>query len=129
MTTLQIAGVSGVGLGWDKINVKPTGTLTLSSLGNIFVDGTGYTAAVGDTFDLLDWTTLVNNGFSAGTNNRTGGLGGGNLDLPTLTGGLTWNVNNFLTTGAISVTAVPEPSRVILLFLGIGSLLLRRRRA
>ena len=50
----------------------------------------------------------------------------GDLDLPTLTGGLAWDVSAFTSHGIIVV--VPEPGRVAFLFFGLFALILRRRR-
>jgi hypothetical protein len=48
--------------------------------------------AAGNTFDVLDWNTL------SGTFS--------NLQLPILTGGLTWNTSQLYTTGTLSVVGV-----------------------
>ena len=130
---LQLTGsTAGASLAADQINI--TGALTLNSFSNILVNGTGYTAAVGDSFTLLDWSGVVTlNGFSTGTNLRTGANSAGNegnLDLPDITGVGLWQISSMLDAGALTLTivAVPEPTRGLLMLLGGFALLLRRRR-
>jgi autotransporter-associated beta strand protein len=72
--------------------------------------------AIGDVWKLLDWSSL---NITANTATIT-------EDLPTLTGGLSWDTSAFFTSGTLSV--VPEPSRALLTALGLLSLLLRRRQ-
>ncbi|WP_395745663.1 beta strand repeat-containing protein [Prosthecobacter sp.] len=130
---LQITGSTAGGtLASDLINVN--GALTLSSNGNILVNGTGYTAAVGDTFTLLDWSgVLTLNGFSTGSNFRTGANGDGNegnLDLPDITGIGVWQIGSLADAGALtlSIVAVPEPARGVLVMCGCVVMVWRRRR-
>ncbi|OYW71709.1 MAG: hypothetical protein B7Z37_26980 [Verrucomicrobia bacterium 12-59-8] len=130
---LQITGsAAGATLASDLINIS--GTLTLNNFSNILVNGSGYTAAVGDTFALLDWSgVLVTNGFSTGTNLRTGANSDGNegnLDLPDITGLGLWQISSMLDAGALTLTviAVPEPTRGILLLCGLLGMIWRRRR-
>lgn len=130
---LQITGsTAGASLAADQIHI--TGTLTLNNFSNILVDGSGYTAAVGDAFTLLDWSGLVTtNGFSTGTNLRTGANGAGdegNLDLPDITGLGLWQISSLLDAGALTLTviAVPEPARGVLLLCGCVMMVWRRRR-
>jgi hypothetical protein len=87
------------------------GTLRLFNQG-------GFNFNDGDQWVIFDLTTVP------GTNTISTGfvLDTSNLVL----GGLTGNFNN--ATGVFSVTAVPEPSRALLLLAGIGATLLRRRR-
>ncbi|MEZ0275921.1 MAG: autotransporter-associated beta strand repeat-containing protein, partial [Roseimicrobium sp.] len=116
----------------DALQINGTLNATGGNATTLFrVLDNGYlaNAAAGDVFDLLDWTVGVTfTTFSAGTNFRAGGTGGGDLELPTLLGGNTWDVSAFTSHGLLVV--VPEPSKAMLLF---GSLLLmcfyRRRRA
>jgi T5SS/PEP-CTERM-associated repeat protein len=92
---------------FDRLPISGTatldGTLKLSLLG-------GYTPAVGDSFDILDWQT------ESGTFST--------LQLPALTAGNTWDTSKLYTTGTIAV--VPEPSSFALAAIG-GSLWLARR--
>jgi autotransporter-associated beta strand protein len=107
----------------------------LSSGGTLqVVAGTGFSAAFGQIFNLLDWSSLSGGtitpnfgSFSVGTNFRDGS--GDDLDafdLPTLTGGLLWDVSQFTSSGIIVV--VPEPSRALFLLMGLSVGLLRRFR-
>ena len=69
----------------------------------------------GDEFDLFDFTTF--NG------------AGGTFDVSgaPLSDGLTWDTTtNWKTEGKISV--VPEPSRLLLILVGLGGAVLSRRR-
>lgn len=77
----------------------------------------------GDEWTLLDWSLFLGTKMAA-TPTYTGF---GSLDqLPTLAGGLEWNV--FVTNTSLGIRVVPEPSRVLFLMLGFGALFLRRRR-
>lgn len=103
-----------------------SGLLDLSSLspGSLsVVFAAGYAPAVNDTFDLLDWTALTGSGVS--------GLSSGLLSLST-TGfdpSWSWDLSQFTTAGIISITVVPEPSRVLLIAAALVSPGLRRRRS
>ena len=102
----------------DYINV--VGALTLNNKGKITVTNFGsFSPAAGDVYNLFDWSSLVNNGFNSAVT-------GGDINLPTLTGSLAWDTSQFLTHGLVIVT--PEPSRVLLLMLGLLGFGLRRRR-
>lgn len=118
------------GLAGNHDQIKVTGALTLNAGGTInVVAPNGYTPAFGDVFNLLDWGSLTaGTTFNVGTNNRTGGSGGGDLNLPDLSAypGYFWDVSQFLNTGIVVV--VPEPGRVMLFLLGLGGVMLRRRR-
>jgi fibronectin-binding autotransporter adhesin len=132
---LQITGSTATSnLASDKILIG--GALTLNGNSNIVVKGDTYNPTLGDTFVLLDWNTVLDTGntsvFSIGTNNRTGANIGneGNLDLPDLTTyGLTWQILDFSGSGSLTLVVVPEPTRALLLLLGILPLWLRRRRS
>jgi fibronectin-binding autotransporter adhesin len=75
--------------------------------------------AAGDSWHLWTW-----GGISLG--NRQITLS--SLSAPTLPGGLFWDTSQLNTTGNILVAFVPEPSRAVLLLLGLLALLQRRRR-
>jgi autotransporter-associated beta strand protein len=120
----------------DNINI--TGDLSLNGNSNFVVTfDSGYTPTMGDTWHLLDWAgSLTLNGFSTGTNLRTGNnadANEGNLDLPDIGPLGQWSVSQ-LADGSgggalvISIVNVPEPGRAMLLMVGLGSLVLRRRR-
>ena len=121
----------------DYLNI--TGTLKLAdpTAGTVTIANNNYAGVssgsasnIGDYFNLLDWAgalgSTTNGGiFATGTGFINGGQSG-DLILPTLTSGLAWDVSQFATSGIIIV--VPEPSRAILLFLGLTALVTRRRR-
>ncbi len=111
----------------DRVTV--TGSLTLHSGGIISFSnnsGTDYQPEFGDVFNLLDWTTLLPNDYSVGGEFRNGGLLG-DLNLPDLNlSGLLYDTGLFANYGIVVI--VPEPSRALLLLLGLASLVLRRRR-
>jgi hypothetical protein len=90
---------------YDAVHVSGALTLLGGTL-DVILRG-GFTASAGDSFDLLDFSSLSGT-FSV-------------LHLPALGGGLNWDSSNLYTTGALSVQAVPEPATVSLL---LGGLLL-----
>jgi autotransporter-associated beta strand protein len=85
------------------------GTITVQYFG-------GFNPAVGNSFDLFDFSSADTSGFTLSTD----------LVLPALDPGLTWDTSAFFSAGALSV--VPEPSTALLGGLA-GLALLRRRRA
>lgn len=107
----------------------PAGSM-LNFGGNLLVRPEGFTAVNGQIFNLMDWVVVMNTDFSTfniGSNYRTGAEDDATqFDLPQLSGGLLWDVSRFTTSGIIVV--VPEPSRVLLIWVGLLSLLGRRRR-
>ncbi|TLD72181.1 PEP-CTERM sorting domain-containing protein [Phragmitibacter flavus] len=120
---------------YDRINGTSTGD-TISLDGQLSAaepDDSffgGYLPSAGDTWTLLlDWSVIDLANFDIGSNFRTGVDGGseGDFDLPTLTGGLLWDISNFGVNGSISI-AVPEPSRALLLTLGLAVALLSRHK-
>jgi hypothetical protein len=81
-------------------------------------------------FNLFDWVSAMGGSFTTPGMSTTGGIYG-DLDLPSLTGGLYWDVSALSSQGILGVTAnvVPEPSRALLLMMSLLALCLRRRRA
>ncbi len=79
------------GTQYDQLLV--TGQLSLG--GNLNVLLTGLTPAAGQSFDILDWGSLVGT-FSS-------------ISLPTLAGGLAWNTSQLYTTGVLSIASVGLP--------------------
>ncbi|MBN8418414.1 MAG: autotransporter-associated beta strand repeat-containing protein [Verrucomicrobia bacterium] len=121
----------GVGTGQhDLLTFDGAAGTTLTFSGHVVVLPDHFTAQVGEVYNLLDWTALVTadfTGFDAGANFRTGADDDlSQLDLPTLTGGLVWDISRFTTSGVIVV--VPEPGRALLLLLGAMLVCFRRRR-
>lgn len=98
--------------------------------GQLTVRADGFTAEAGQIFNLLDWTSSVGvdfSGFDPGSNYRSGADDDlSQLNLPTLSDGLVWDISRFTTSGVLVV--VPEPGRALLTALGLLPLLLRRRR-
>jgi autotransporter-associated beta strand protein len=84
--------------------------------GSLLVQNNGWTPAVGDMFNLFDWVTAMTGSFDLPGPTTTGGSYG-DIDLPTLSGGLNWDVSAFTSHGIIIVGGVPEPGRMMLLLL------------
>lgn len=112
----------------DKIAFNAAGSggidfsaLAAGSLGVTFVGG--YTPALGNSFDLLDWAALSGSGIT--------GLSANLLNLST-TGfdpSWTWDTSLFTSNGVVSIiTQVPEPCRAVFVGLGTVVALTRRRR-
>ncbi|MCB1208520.1 MAG: autotransporter-associated beta strand repeat-containing protein [Verrucomicrobiales bacterium] len=117
----------------DYINLT-TGGLSLGDRasgafgdGSLLIQSNGWTPAAGDMFNLFDWVTAMTGTFDTPGATTTGGSYG-DLDLPTLSGGLSWDVSALTSHGIIIVGGVPEPGRMMLLFFGLLGLCLRRRR-
>jgi hypothetical protein len=116
----------------DKVIIN--GALTVSAGARIVLASNGYTPSHGDVFNLLDWTSLTGSfnvgGVADGNGNglwRTGAETGTDLDLFELGGAFRWDVSLFNSQGIVVVVA-PEPSRALLLMLGLLGLMIRRRR-
>ena len=109
-TALSLFELGGTGSGqYDR--VTGIGTLTLDGLVNVTLINS-FTPGLGDTFDLFDFSLIDASNFDVNTD----------LALPSLGGGLDWDVSNFLVNGQIAVI-VPEPSGTALLGLGLLSFL------
>jgi autotransporter-associated beta strand protein len=102
----------------DRDFINATGNVALGSGGGtitVFTTG-AFTPVNGQVFNLMDWAGLT------GTFNPTT-----DLTLPDLSNlSLSWDTSAFASHGVI--VSVPEPSRAILLLLGLLGLMLRRRR-
>jgi autotransporter-associated beta strand protein len=117
----------------DQINIG--GSLALDANSNIVVtfdNANPFTQAAGQSWTLMDWVGSLNAaGFNPGANNRTGNNADGNegnLDLPELSSGLFWQVENFSGSGSLTISIVPEPGRALLFVCGLATILFRRRR-
>jgi fibronectin-binding autotransporter adhesin len=110
----QFDRILGVG------NMTLDGTITVAFAGGY----TGSNLVVGNSFDLFDWSTVSAAGFNVGSD----------LVLPDIsTFGLGWDKSHFLDAGSAGgvisvISAVPEPSRVMMLGVALGVGLMRRRR-
>lgn len=102
---------------WSNVIFGGTSTLTIT---------TGLTATsfiAGDSWKIFDWV-----GVAAGSAPVQGTNGFNAVVAPTLDPGFTWDYSSLFSTGTISVIAVPEPSRALLMLLGLLGLMMRRRR-
>lgn len=105
----------------------------LTTTGSLQVIGSSFAPAGGQVFNLLDWSNLVTPNFTGFT--YTGGFLTGNgdegadLDLPDLNSlvtGLYWDFSRFTTSGVVVI--VPEPSRALLIMVGLAGFVTRRNR-
>ncbi|MEZ0273917.1 MAG: PEP-CTERM sorting domain-containing protein, partial [Roseimicrobium sp.] len=129
----SVTGTTG-GAAHDFLNISGQLTLDGTSQIQVLTEGS-YTYVAGDIFDVLDWLSVVGGAFSVGTTTNVGsaqlrnGGSDGDLVLPTLSGGLAWDVQKLLSNGILIVANnVPEPSRALLLLAGLAGALMRRRR-
>jgi uncharacterized protein YjbI with pentapeptide repeats len=86
------------------IPVTLGGTLELT-----FAQDVNPATQVGRTFDVFDWTCVTLTGAFA------------------IASPYAWDTSNLYTTGEVTLTAIPEPSALLLCGFGIAALLLRRR--
>lgn len=100
------------------VNTSGTTVVQISAAGN----NDPYLYTAGMVWDLMDWTTVVNNSSSAYSFEVDSALQ--NILNQQ---GLFLDTSRFWDTGFIAV--IPEPSRVLLLLAGLSGLLIRRRRA
>ena len=110
---------------YDSIKLT-NGTFTLGTTagGTLKLLNNSATLGAGSIFKLLDWTTVGTADSLAGSGSFT--LADLDLSAVALGSGLSWDTSALTTYGVIVV--VPEPSRILLLLLGLSSLLLHRRR-
>ena len=98
--------------GTDYDVLQVSGQVTLAGMVSILLDG--YTPALGDTFQILEFDSLLDDGFSF------------DFSGAPLSGGLQWDTSQFLSSGILQLT--PEPGRAMLLVTGLLILLSRRGR-
>jgi autotransporter-associated beta strand protein len=111
---------------WESANtlslhdhIASTGSSAPVIDGTIKIDSTllnGYVPAYGDVFDLMDWSAVAS----------ISGATSFDFSSVVLGDGLVFNSQLFSSNGIIVV--VPEPSRALLIMLGLLGLMLRRRR-
>ena len=101
--------IGGLGAG-DFDEIVFVGDAALSGHLRVLLTGE-FSPALGDRFDLFNWTDF------------SGGFGP--IDLPRLPGGLEWSTADLYVTGELAV--LPEPATLTLLTLG-GLALVRRRK-
>ena len=125
-----ILGINPGGIS-DKLVFSGTGTLTFSS--NLKIGPDSMNPVAEETFALLDWSGLTGSptfGSQFATSLlRDGSADNGSAwDLPDISGsGYFWDLSMFTTNGTIAIV-VPEPTRCLLLLIGLMTLSFRRRR-
>lgn len=133
--TNLLTSVSGTSTDGGNDRLIVGGAFGLDAASSITVTlGSGAVLGYQDTFDLLDWSgvDIPLSYYDNGDGLRTGGTADNalwNLDLPDLAAfnaGWIWDVSQFGSTGVIAI--VPEPSRAVLMLMGLAGLMLRRRR-
>ena len=142
---LEMAGTLALDLFTIGTAMDPGGSdmLVLGGTGSVYLsDGFGgvgklqvstsldsTTFVVGDNWKLIDWGTLSTTDFFKDLDpTANGGYSTNFIDLPSLNSGLFWDISKLYDLGTITV-AVPEPSRWILLLMGMLALGWRRRRS
>ncbi|MBL8853988.1 MAG: PEP-CTERM sorting domain-containing protein, partial [Planctomycetaceae bacterium] len=109
---MEIGGLAP-GSQYDKL--IDSGLLALNgTLKLILIDG--YNPTAGATFDLIDWNSSI------------GSFANIDFSLAGLDTGLAWDTSALYTTGSVSVTAVPEPSAILLVGSVMAMTVARRRR-
>ncbi len=117
----------------DKLNFIGNGSNTLLFNGSLSVGPSSLIPTAAEVFDLIDWSGLTAAPTFASHFTGTTLFGNGDesagLDLPDIFGtGYIWDISSFTTNGTIAIVLVPEPSRMLLLFLGVLAGAARRRR-
>ncbi|WP_075086669.1 hypothetical protein [Verrucomicrobium spinosum] len=98
--TLDLVNGAGTGGGESDLLVI-SGVLVIGADVSLQVETNNMTTwAIGDTWQLIDWTGLTS---------RTGTFVTTELDSALSGTGLSWDYSNLYTTGAITLSAVPEP--------------------
>jgi hypothetical protein len=97
---------------------------TLQVTTSLPIDGSW---VAGTDWKLFDWAGL-SGGVTGTFSNLADPAPFNHVNLPDLSSiGLAWDVSNLYTAGTIMVV-VPEPGRMLLVFLGLMGLFFRRRR-
>ncbi|MCX6855571.1 MAG: autotransporter-associated beta strand repeat-containing protein [Verrucomicrobia bacterium] len=118
------------GAGALVLGTNGGGAAATQGIVSIFSNGlnTGSLAA-GQIFNLVDWFGTFSGGFNLGSGLTQGGIYG-DFDLPDISmTSFNWDTSAFKSHGVIAVVGVvPEPSRAMLMLLGLLALGFRRRR-
>jgi len=105
----------------DQIAFSAANILTVQTGITFKLTLEGYTPVSGDS-----WNFITGSGFATGSDTN---LASATFDLPTLSGGLSWDTSNFNSGGAWEIAVVPEPSIFTLVGGALVLLTLRRRRS
>jgi len=114
---MELGVGGGKGAGSDHISFSGALALQAGSLLrlSLLTDPRGPAPVAGTLFSLFDYQALPVGRFAG-------------LELPTLAQGLAWDLGTLYSGGSLAVVAVPEPPAALLLLLGAGVLVWRRRR-
>lgn len=118
----------------DLLSFTGTGDTTLLLNSDLTVTAPGFIPVAEQTFNLLDWTGLVSSPTFASHYSYNGPLYGNGdeatgLDLPDISGsGYAWDISQLTTNGTLLIYIIPEPSRLMLIIISLGCLIMRRRR-
>lgn len=117
----------------DRVVFNGTVGSTLTWNGALKVGAAVFTPVAPEVFDLVDWGTFVTPTFAAhfSMNNLRDGAADDRteFDLPDISGsGYVWDISSFTSDGSIAVVLVPEPGRFALIYVGLFTFILRRRR-
>lgn len=110
-------GIAGLLAGAEYDVLDVSGTVTLDGVIRVSLDG--YAPVWGDSFQILEFGSLVDNGFSF------------DLSSALLDDGLSWNTDEFFSSGTLAVVPEPSPASLLAGTLLAGtllSLLARRSR-
>lgn len=106
----------------DILKLQSDQSVTLSGeLEVTDVSNTSTSWSAGSSWQIIDWSGMNTTTHHSGTFSS--------FDLPTLDAALFWDLSQLYTSGFITVSTVPEPSRALLVLLGTLALVSRRRRS
>jgi autotransporter-associated beta strand protein len=130
-----VLGINPIGPG-DLLSFDGLSSGSLLLNGNLQVTAPGFVPTSEQIFNLLDWSnidalTFASRYQSTSYSSLIWGNGDDNLgfDLPDISGsGFGWDISQFTANGSIAVVLIPEPSRHLLLLMGLLLLATRRHR-